>query len=436
MPRCARRRAGARVMSRPNSAIDPLSGTSSPVIRLKSVVLPAPLGPMISRRSPGSTTRSTLAVTRRPPNDLLSALTVSAVMGCAPRPAAAAHPLRRARTHCRAGAPQPHRARHQALRHEADDENENEAKDEVPTLDVGADHVLHDDDDGRAEDGPEQSGAAAGDHHQQRFRRGRQRADLRADELVVVEEQQARDAGPEAGEDDGQVADEPDVVAERRHAPRLVAGADEACPERRAHEDGHGDDGGQEYEQRRVVEGRRAAQAEPERRGPGRYVDAVVAVGEARPAVGDAPQDLPDGQGDHEKADAGGAQREHGEDLRHGNGQHDGGETGEKVAVPGRQHESGDVARHGEQPGMPQRGEAGVADQHVEGERQHGPQQDLAGDVDVVGVSDPERQAEQGDEHQGDAGATGRELPHVATLPNRPCGRSTRMSSIGRNRMT
>ena len=53
MPRCARRRRGVRVMSRPNSLIEPLSGASSPVIRLNSVVLPAPLGPMISRRSPG-----------------------------------------------------------------------------------------------------------------------------------------------------------------------------------------------------------------------------------------------------------------------------------------------------------------------------------------------------------------------------------------------
>ena len=50
--------------------IEPRSGASSPVIRLNSVVLPAPFGPMISRRSPGSTARLTLAVTRRPPNDL------------------------------------------------------------------------------------------------------------------------------------------------------------------------------------------------------------------------------------------------------------------------------------------------------------------------------------------------------------------------------
>src|SRR6266571_9150829 len=80
MPRCARRRAAARVMSRPNSRIDPLSGASSPVMRLKSVVLPAPLGPMISRRSPGSTASATSRVTRSPPNDLQSASMTRAVM--------------------------------------------------------------------------------------------------------------------------------------------------------------------------------------------------------------------------------------------------------------------------------------------------------------------------------------------------------------------
>ena len=44
---------GTRTSSRPNRRMFPASGRNSPVIRLKSVGLPAPLGPMISRRSPG-----------------------------------------------------------------------------------------------------------------------------------------------------------------------------------------------------------------------------------------------------------------------------------------------------------------------------------------------------------------------------------------------
>src|SRR2546422_8099361 len=79
MPRWNRRRLGTRVMSRSKSAIAPRSGRSSPVMRLKSVVLPAPFGPMMRRRSPGSTARLTPEVTRSPPNDLSRSLTASAV---------------------------------------------------------------------------------------------------------------------------------------------------------------------------------------------------------------------------------------------------------------------------------------------------------------------------------------------------------------------
>src|SRR5262245_6336135 len=68
-------------MSRSNKLTEPASGASSPVIRLKRVVLPAPLGPMMSRRSPGSTVRLTPEVTRRPPNDLSRPRTASALSG-------------------------------------------------------------------------------------------------------------------------------------------------------------------------------------------------------------------------------------------------------------------------------------------------------------------------------------------------------------------
>src|SRR5438132_9075013 len=81
MPRWKRRRLGTRVMSRSKSVTEPASGAGSPVIRLKSVVFPAPLGPMMSRRSPGSTTRLTPEVTRSPPNDLSRPRTASALSG-------------------------------------------------------------------------------------------------------------------------------------------------------------------------------------------------------------------------------------------------------------------------------------------------------------------------------------------------------------------
>src|SRR5689334_18052485 len=54
-------------MSRPASEMLPASGARWPVSWLISVVLPAPLGPMIACSSPCSTSSETLSVARMPP---------------------------------------------------------------------------------------------------------------------------------------------------------------------------------------------------------------------------------------------------------------------------------------------------------------------------------------------------------------------------------
>src|ERR1700730_14613562 len=48
----------AAVILRPFRRISPASGASPPAIRLKSLVLPAPFGPMMPSASPGATDRS------------------------------------------------------------------------------------------------------------------------------------------------------------------------------------------------------------------------------------------------------------------------------------------------------------------------------------------------------------------------------------------
>ena len=53
----------------------------------------------------------------------------------------------------------------------------------------------------------------------------------------------------------------------------------------------------------------------PNGAGPAVHVDAIVAVGDADPAIGEAPEDLPERQRDHHEADAGRAQRQHREDA-------------------------------------------------------------------------------------------------------------------------
>ncbi len=56
----------------PNT-IEPALGTYTPVIRLKIVDLPAPLGPMMLTMLPGITSKLTSRTARRPPKSLLKA---------------------------------------------------------------------------------------------------------------------------------------------------------------------------------------------------------------------------------------------------------------------------------------------------------------------------------------------------------------------------
>src|SRR5207245_835698 len=76
--RWTRREAAISCRSRPNINTDPAPAVRSPVMRLNSVVLPVPFGPMISRRSPRMTESDTFFVAGKPPNRLLKCASSSA----------------------------------------------------------------------------------------------------------------------------------------------------------------------------------------------------------------------------------------------------------------------------------------------------------------------------------------------------------------------
>jgi hypothetical protein len=71
MPRCATRCAGVPVILRLSKKMSPDVGANVPVSRLKSVVLPAPLGPMIECSVPASTPSVTRSTALSAPKDLL-----------------------------------------------------------------------------------------------------------------------------------------------------------------------------------------------------------------------------------------------------------------------------------------------------------------------------------------------------------------------------
>src|SRR5579884_2837220 len=76
-PQRARRKGGTPSRLRPASRTSPRSGRSSPLIRLTSVVLPAPLGPIRPRISSGIRWRVTSWLATRPPKRLLTPSTAS-----------------------------------------------------------------------------------------------------------------------------------------------------------------------------------------------------------------------------------------------------------------------------------------------------------------------------------------------------------------------
>src|SRR5512144_2540065 len=64
--------AGVPVMSWPSKRIFPEVGANVPVSRLKRVVFPAPFGPMIECRLPGSTASDTPLTAVNAPKDLVN----------------------------------------------------------------------------------------------------------------------------------------------------------------------------------------------------------------------------------------------------------------------------------------------------------------------------------------------------------------------------
>ena len=70
----------------PSNSISPAVGTYAPVIMLKNVVLPAPLGPMSDTIARRGMSKSTLLTASRPPNRLVTprALTSRSSSGMAP----------------------------------------------------------------------------------------------------------------------------------------------------------------------------------------------------------------------------------------------------------------------------------------------------------------------------------------------------------------
>src|SRR5713226_5158142 len=147
-------------MRSPRNRISPDVGSCAPTRHEKSVVLPAPLGPMIPKISPRFTSKSTEARASSPPKRfeiLRKERSVSAGIGNPPaRPGG-----------CQRRQPPSHS--HQPVRLVEHDENEEPAVDEqkrVPQSGDGKKLDLERTEDERSEDRPDDRADAAEDGHQ------------------------------------------------------------------------------------------------------------------------------------------------------------------------------------------------------------------------------------------------------------------------------
>src|SRR5213593_356049 len=193
----SRDRSGASkpVTSRPANRMAPASGRRSPASCPMSVVLPAPLGPMIAWVSPRTTSRSTRSLASRPPKRLLRPRIASSVSAIA-----------------RGGAEQK---AEQAALGEEHDQDEERPEDDLPVCGQGGQHVLEQQQHDRADHGPEQGSHAAQDHHEHDLARAGPVHELRRQVLRLVGQQRAGETAGAAGDDEGG-----ELVSERRKADR------------------------------------------------------------------------------------------------------------------------------------------------------------------------------------------------------------------------
>src|SRR5262245_15015985 len=149
MPRRQRSCGAMPVTSRSLKRTLPASGCRWPVIRLKSVVLPAPLGPMMALIEPRGTLKLTPPTAWKPAKLLRRPWTSST-------------------GDSRAGAPQEQgdRACDAARKHE-EEHHENGPEHERPVLRIGHDLLVEPDEHGCAQSGPPEGAHPAQQRHDQ-----------------------------------------------------------------------------------------------------------------------------------------------------------------------------------------------------------------------------------------------------------------------------
>src|SRR5580692_8139281 len=241
-----RSKGGKWVTSSPKNRMVPEVSGKSPVMQLKSVVLPAPLEPSTARRSPGRTVSVTSVSAASAPNSRVTPRSSRA----APAPTAerrratlsmavASARLRRAAAAAAPTLPQSD----DAVRGEQHDDEEAETDQQAEAIAVEPDRDQEIEREGAqqdknkgADEGTDRTGDAADHGDDENIDRPFDPDRARRDLPVVPDLQNAAERCHKGGERIGGDAVRVDVEPECRHAARIVADALQGQPERCARE--------------------------------------------------------------------------------------------------------------------------------------------------------------------------------------------------------
>src|SRR5580692_8508405 len=252
-------------MSSPKKRIVPEDGGKSPVMQLKSVVLPAPFEPRTARRSPGRTVSETSTKAARAPNSRVTPRSSRALAEptverrCATLSMAAAGRLCAWRAASRAIAPAGpqtndpvRREKHNRQEPEADQEPKPVAVEAERDQDVerkGLQHRI----DQSADEGADWIADPANDGDDQDVDRGGDADRPGRDFTVAPDQENAAERRDERREHIGRDAVGVHVEPERGHSPRVVADALEREPEGRTGNIGDREPAKERDAQRKIV---------------------------------------------------------------------------------------------------------------------------------------------------------------------------------------
>ena len=228
------------------------------------------------------------------------------------------------------------------------------------------------------------------------------------------------------------------MIAERPHAGFALADPHEGRSERGPDDPPEDPEGDEERREHQVVEGNGVGE------GPGQAEvragdsgDAVVALCQRHPSVGEAPHDHAEGQCDHEEVNARGTQGHQAEDGGDGRReQHADGQCDPETGPVPRRQDADAVRADAQVGGVTQRGQADVPKDDVQAHGQdrvdHGLREQCLQERRDERRGDGQQPEDDGDR---DSWRTGRQRASRHARPKSPVGRTARIAAIGANRV-